>query len=441
MRFVLAPVFIYRRPMTNTAKSGLVRYRQLLPWLVLGAVVFGGLTGIALREFAGFDAKDVETWNLGLPGDIFLRMLKMVVVPLIIAAIVNGVSGAGDLRKVGKLGAWTTIFYLGTTAISVAVGLLLVNLIRPGVGIDLSIAGETPEGLVTTTRSFGEFMLHLISTNPVGDAAADLGAGRLLPLLLFCVLFGGVLTTMEGPPREAVERFFEGLYQVMMKMTELVILLTPFGVFSLLLRTMATHGTDPFKSIGLFGLTVITGLLFHALVVLPLLLRFLGRKSPIALFKAVAPALMTAFSTCSSSATLPLTLECATERGGIPRRIVNFIVPLGATVNMDGTALYEAVAALFVAQAYGMDLSLAQQASVLVMATLAAVGTAGIPSASLVMIAVVLGALGLPLEGIGLILALDRILDMCRTTVNVWGDVSGAAIYHGLEQRRAAGKQ
>ena len=178
-------------------------------------------------------------------------------------------------------------------------------------------------------------------------------------------------------------------------------------------------------------------LIFLSVVLLPLLLKFLGRLSPLALFTAVAPALLTALSTSSSSATLPPTLECATERGKLPGRIVNFIVPLGATVNMDGTALYEAVAALFIAQAYGMDLSLAQQASVLVMATLAAVGTAGIPSASLVMIAVVLGALGLPLEGIGLILALDRLLDMCRTTVNVWGDVSGAAIYHGLEKRRA----
>ena len=430
--------------MTEITKSaGVGRagpYRRNLPWFVLGAVVLGGLAGIALRELAGFTPQDVESWNLGLPGDLFLRALKMVVVPLIIAAIVGGVSGAGDLRKVGKLGAWTTVFYLGTTAISVGAGLLLVNLIRPGEGIDLSQAGELPEGLVTTTRSFGEFMIHLISTNPIGDAAADLGDGRLLPLLIFCVLFGGVMTTLKGPVRETLDRFFEGVYLVMMKLTELVILLTPFGVFFLLLRTMAIHGVDAFGSIGLFGLTVMSGLLFHAIVVLPVLLKLVGGQSPWRLFKAMGPALLTAFSTCSSSATLPVTLECATERGKIPKRVVNFIVPLGATVNMDGTALYEAVAALFIAQAYGMDLSLAQQASVLVMATLAAVGTAGIPSASLVMIAVVLGALGLPLEGIGLILALDRLLDMCRTTVNVWGDVSGAAIYHGLEQRRASKK-
>jgi Na+/H+-dicarboxylate symporter len=421
----------------DTPRSGpIARYRRLLPWFVLGAVVTGGGLGVLLHSF-GVSAADVESWGLGVPGDLFLRALKMVVVPLIIAAIITGVSGAGDLRKVGKLGLWTTVFYLGTTAISVAVGLLLVNVIRPGEGIDLSIAGEVPEGLMTTTRSFGEFMLHLVSTNPVGDAAADLGQGRLLPLLIFCVLFGGVLTTMSGPRRESLERFFDGLYQVMMKITDLVILFTPVGVFFLLLRTMTIHGTDPFRSIGLFGLTVVIGLVFHAVVVLPVLLKVVGRASPHKLFVAVGPALLTAFSTCSSSATLPVTLDCATERAGIPKRIVNFIVPLGATVNMDGTALYEAVAALFIAQAYGIDLTLVQQASVLVMAVLAAVGTAGIPSASLVMIAVVLGAVGLPLEGIGLILALDRLLDMGRTTVNVWGDVSGAAIYHGLEQRRS----
>jgi Na+/H+-dicarboxylate symporter len=417
--------------------GGRSAYRRLLPWLVLGAVVAGGLSGLALREIWGFRAGDIERWDLGLPGDLFLNALKMVVVPLIVAAIIGGVAGAGDLRKVGKLGAFTAAFYLGTTAISVAVGLVLVNAIRPGEGIDLAAAGEVPAGLATATRGFGGFLLHLISANPVGDAAAGLGEGRLLPLLLFCVLFGGVLTTIEGPGREAVERFFEGVLQVMMKITDLVILATPVGVFFLLLRTMATHGVEAFGSIGRFGLTVAVGLALQALVVLPLLIRLLGRRSPLALARAAAPALLTAFSTCSSTATVPVTIECAVVRAGIPRRIANFMLPLGSTVNMNGTALYEAVAALFIAQAYGIDLSLGQQAAVLVVATLAAVGTAGIPSASLVMIAVVLGAVGLPLEGIGLILALDRLLDMGRTTVNVWGDLAGAAIRHGLEERKA----
>ena len=404
---------------------------------MLGSVILGGLTGLVLREQVGLTPEDVKRLNLGMPGDLFLRLLKMVVVPLIMAAIAGGVSGVGDLRKVGKMGLWTTVFYLGTTMISVAVGLLLVNVFHPGEGIDLSLAGSVPDGLMTTTRSFGEFLIHLISINPIGDAAADLNEGRLLPLLLFCILFGGVLTTMSGPPRETIDRLVEGVYQAMMKITDLVILLTPIGVFFLLLRTMAIHGADTFGSIGMFGLTVASGLLFHALVVLPLMIKFIGNKSPLKLFRAMAPALMTAFSTSSSSATLPLTLECAVDRAGLPKRIVNFMIPLGATVNMDGSALYEAVVALFVAQAYGMDLSIAQQLTVLVMATMLAVGTAGIPSASLVMIAVVLGSLGLPLEGIGLIMALDRILDMCRTTVNVWGDVSGVAIYHGLEQKRS----
>jgi proton glutamate symport protein len=306
------------------------------------------------------------------------------------------------------------------------------------VGIDLSIAGEVPSDLLATTRSFGEFMLHLISVNPIGDAAADLGEGRLLPLLIFCILFGAVLTTMKGETKETLLRFFEGLYEVMMKITELVILFTPVGVFFLLMRTMAIHGAAVFGSIGMFGLTVFIGLLFHAFVVLPVLVKFLGGLRPFKLFSDVAPALLTAFSTCSSSATLPVTIDRTVNKAGVDKQVANFVLPLGATVNMDGTALYEAVAALFIAQAYGMDLSLAEQAMVLVMAVLAAVGTAGIPSASLVMIAVVLGAVGLPLEGLGLILALDRILDMCRTTVNVWGDIAGAAIYDNREKMRVA---
>jgi Na+/H+-dicarboxylate symporter len=414
-------------------------YRRRLPWLVLGAVALGGGAGLALRELWGVGPEDVARYHLGLPGDLFLNALKMVVVPLVAAAVIGGVAGAGDLRKLGRLGAWTAVFYLGTTAISVAIGLGLVNLIRPGEGIDLSAAGgPLPEGLAGVPRGVGDFLLHLVSTNPVGDAAAELSSGRLLPLLLFCILFGGVLTTLSGAPREALERFFEGVYLVMMKITELVILATPVGVFFLLLRTMALHGLDAFGSIGWFGLTVVLGLLLHGLVVLPVLLVTLGRRSPLALLRASAPALLTAFSTCSSSATLPVTLECAVERAGIPKRIANFLLPLGSTVNMDGTALYEAVAALFIAQAYGIELGLGQQAMVLVVATLAAVGTAGIPSASLVMIAVVLAAVGLPLEGIGLILALDRLLDMGRTTVNVWGDLACAAIYHGLEERGRA---
>ena len=418
---------------TETSVPG--RYRRQLPWWVLGAVVSGGAVGLFLRQL-GVTPDEVERLNLGLPGDLFLRMLKMVVVPLIAAAIVTGVSGAGDVRKVGRMGAWITVYYLGTTAISVFFGLILVNLFNPGKGIDLSIAGEVPEGLVIKTRSFGEFLVHLISTNPVGDAAAELGEGRLLPLLLFCVVFGAVLTTIRSEGKRVLLQFFDALLEVMMKITELVILLTPVGVFFLLLRTMAIHGTDAFASIGLFGLTVLLGLLIHALLVLPLLIRVIGGLSPWTLARAAAPALLTVFSTSSSSATLPVTIDCAVNRAGIPKRIANFILPLGATVNMDGTALYEAVAALFIAQAYGIDLSVGQQITVLVMATLAAVGTAGIPSASLVMIAVVLGALGLPLEGIGLILALDRLLDMGRSTVNVWGDFAGAAIYHGLTNRQ-----
>ncbi|MBN1337372.1 MAG: dicarboxylate/amino acid:cation symporter [Deltaproteobacteria bacterium] len=418
-----------------SGRSRLGAYRRALPWWVLAGVGLGAATGLGLHA-AGVRPEEVDRWGLGVPGDLFLRALQMVVVPLVVAAIVTGMSGAGDLRRIGRLGLWTAVFYVGTTALSVLQGLLLVHLIQPGRGVDLSLAGPVPDDIAVQGISFGDFMLGLVSQNPVGDAAAGLAEGRLLPLLLFCVLFGGVLSTLPEKTRAPMDGLFSALYEVMMRVTDLVVLCTPVGVFFLLLCTFARHGTDPFASIGLFGLTVVLGLALHALVVLPLLLKLLGGVSPGRLARAMSPALLTAFSTSSSSATLPLTLECATERAGVPRHVAHFVLPVGATANMDGTALYEAVAALFVAQAYGIHLEPSQQLTVLVLAVLASIGTAAIPSASLVMIAVVLSAVGLPLEGIGLILALDRLLDMARTTVNVWGDASCAAIYAGRERRR-----
>lgn len=419
---------------TDPSPSLLARYRKALPWLVLGAVAGGFAVG-ALLGHLGVDKATARHYGLGLPGTLFLRGLKMVVVPLVAAAIITGVAGVGDVRKVGRMGLWVIAYYLGTTAIAVAIGLLLVGGLRPGDGVDPALAASLPEGFVTKAMSFDTFLVGLVSDNPVGDAAADLGQGRLLPLLVFCVLFGSVLTTLQGPGRQTLEAFFAGLYEVMLRITNLVVLFMPVGVFFLVLENTVTTGLGALRSVGLFGLVVMAGLALQSLAVLPLLVRWLGRRSPWALMRDTAPALVAAFSTSSSSATLPLTIDTLQTKAGVPERIVGFIVPLGATANMNGTALYEAVVALFVAQAYGVQLGIADQAAVLIMATLAAVGTAGIPSASLVMIAIILATVGLPIEGIGLVLALDRVLDMCRTTVNVWGDICGAAIYHGLSRK------
>lgn len=363
---------------------------------------------------------------LGPIGTIFIALLKMLIVPLIIASMVVGVARVGDIRKLGGLGGRTFVFYIATTWASVLVGLILVNLIRPGAGAP-QLAGEVPEAAMTAV-GFWDVIIGMIPDNPV-RAMANMD---ILPIIVFSLFLGAILTTL-GDKATPLVSFFESLNEAMMKMAHVVIRLTPFGVFALLASVVAETGPSIFANLGKYMLTVLVGLSIHALIVLPLLLKYVGRVSPTSYFTKIAPALTTAFSTASSSATLPLTIDCVQNRAQISNRVSSFVLPIGATINMDGTALYESVAAVFIAQVYGIELSLTQQIIVFLTATLAAVGAAGIPSAGLVTMAIVLNAVGLPLEGIGMILAVDRILDMCRTTVNVWGDTVGCAVISRVE--------
>jgi Na+/H+-dicarboxylate symporter len=345
----------------------------------------------------------------------------MLIVPLILASMIMGVARVGDIRKLGGLGGKTFVFYIFTTFASVLVGLLLVNIVRPGVGAP-DLGGAVPD-VVRTQVTIGSILLNMIPANPV-KAMAEM---QILPIIVFSLLFGAVLTTM-GDRGKPLKDMFESLEAAMMKLTDWIIRLAPYGVFALLAVVVAETGPGIFANLGKYMLTVVLGLAVHAVFTLPLLLKFVAGVSPKRYFGAVAPALTTAFSTASSSATLPLTLDCVEKRGRVPRRVSSFVLPLGATINMDGTALYESVAAVFIAQVYGIDLSFSQQIVIFVTATLAAIGAAGIPSAGLVTMAIVLKAVGLPLEGIGMILAVDRLLDMCRTSVNVWGDTVGCAV-------------
>jgi len=366
-----------------------------------------------------------------LVAEIFIRLLKMLIVPLILASMVMGVARVGDVRKLGRIGGETVAYYLVTTWASVAVGLAMVNLVRPGIGAPL-LGGEVPQG-ATTVVSLKDIVLNLFPANPI-KAMAEMD---ILPLIFFSLLLGGVLTTM-GEKGKPLVSFFDSLNETMMRITDLVIRLAPVGVFALLARVVAQTGPGIFANLGKYMATVLLGLTIHGFITLPLILRFLGSSSPRRYVGALAPALTTAFSTASSSATLPLTMDCVERRAGVPGRIGSFVLPLGATVNMDGTALYESVAAVFIAQVYGVSLGLGQQVLVFLTATLAAIGAAGIPSAGLVTMAIVLKAVGLPLEGIGMILAVDRILDMCRTTLNVWGDAVGCAVVARLEREQVA---
>jgi Na+/H+-dicarboxylate symporter len=281
--------------------------------------------------------------------------------------------------------------------------------------------------VVETPVTVGSILINMIPDNPIRAAAA----GDILPLIVFSLLLGAVLTTL-GKRGEALVGFFDSLNEAMMRLTDWVIRLTPIGVFALIATVVADTGPGIFANVGRYMLTVILGLAFHALVTLPLLLRFMGGVRPRVYASKLSPALTTAFSTASSSATLPLTIECVEREAGVSPRVSSFVLPLGATINMDGTALYESVAAVFIAQLYGIDLSMGQQILIFFTATLAAIGAAGIPSAGLVTMAIVLNAVGLPLDGIGIIIAVDRILDMFRTSINVWGDATGCVVVSRL---------
>lgn len=363
-------------------------------------------------------------------GGLFLRLLKMVVVPLIFTSLVTGVTGIGDPRKLGSLGLKTFGYYLLTSALAIAVGIVLVNIIRPGVGIELeALQGEgTPAVVADSERSLGVILwnqlTNMIPTNPVHSMAE----GDMLPVIFFALMFGLFVTLAGGVHQRRLTELFESAFAVMMKMTMFIILLAPFGVFGFMLYAAAGSGLSAFVALGQYMITVAVGLGIHMFVTLPLLLVVLARRSPLEFLEAMSPALLTAFSTASSNATLPLTMQNVEERAGISNEVSSFVLPLGATVNMDGTALYEAVAVLFIAQAYGADLTLAQQVVVAVTALFASIGAAGIPHAGTVMMVVVLDAVGLPVEAVGLILAVDRVLDMCRTTVNVWSDATAAAV-------------
>jgi len=400
-------------------------YTQL-HWQVLAALVLGVLLGLGAPE---------ASMKIGFLGDLFLRGLKMIIIPLIFLSLVDGVAGVRDAGKLGRLGVSTLIYYTLSTTLAILVGLIVVNIIRPGVGLQLADAASLPPGFEPTVGGIGEFLLRLLPENVIGAAAE----GAVLPVITFALLFGIFLSRLDSEGTRTVVSFVKGSLEVIQSLTLAMIRVAPIGILALLAREVARSGLGIFQQLALYFLAVSLGLSIHFFISLPLLLKFLGGRSPQAYFRAALPALMTAFSTASSSATLPLTMECAEKRAKMPSLVSSFVLPLGATVNMDGTALYEAVAALAIAQMYGVHLGLAQQAIVLLTALLASVGAAGIPMAGLVMLVVVLQAVGLPIEGIATIIAVDRVLDMFRTATNVWSDLVGTAVvtqWSGVLKRR-----
>lgn len=402
---------------TNTSDSK--PWYLKLHWQVLIALV----AGVGFGWFAPTAAQDI-----GFLGDLFLRLLKMIIIPLIFTSLVSGIASLGDLRAVGRVGVRTVVYYTLSTTLAIAVGLTLVNIIQPGAHLDFASSEGLPEGFSTATTTLPDFLLRMVPDNVISAMAA----GDVLPVIVFALLFGIFLTRLNGPNVDSVQRVVDGVLEIIQALTLAIVKLAPVGIFALLAREVARSGPGIIWDLRYYFVTVGLGLLIHALVTLPALLFLIGRRRPLDYGRAMAPALATAFSTASSSATLPLSMECSEEAGN-SRGVTSFVLPLGATINMDGTALYEAVAALTIAQMYGIELGLAQQALVLLTSLLASVGAAGIPMAGLVMLVVVLQAVGLPLEGIGTIIAVDRVLDMMRTTTNVWSDLVGTAVVNRLE--------
>lgn len=359
-------------------------------------------------------------------GDLFLRLLKMITVPLIMTSLVTGVAGLGQHGGFGRLLSRTMLYYFATSILAIVTGIIMVNLINPGVGAILPGGGKT---ISAPTGTLGEILidqiLRLIPPNPF----AAFANGDFLSIISFSVLFGMFINVVGGDHARKMSEYFEAAFQVMMRMTSWIISLAPIGVCAFMIYATATQGFEIFGTLAKYMITVLLALAVHACVTLPLVIRFLAKRSPVGFAQAMAPSLLTAFSTASSNAALPLTMSCVEDRAGVSNRTSSFVLPLGATINMDGTALYEAVAVLFIAQATpGFELTLVQQITVALTALLASVGAAGIPHAGLVMMAIVLQAVGLPLESQGVIIAVDRILDMCRTTVNVWSDSCGCAV-------------
>lgn len=389
-----------------------------LHWQILIAFIIAILWGLFLPQYSNY-----VRWL----GDIFLRALKMIIVPLILTSIVSGVTNIGGTKSLGRLGLKTMSYYLLTSTFAIITGLILVDLIKPGAGADLGFKMDVPQ-LAKVSGNLWDIILRMIPQN-IFEA---LGSGDMLAIIFFSVLFGFFITQVQSDYKDFMTNFFNSGFDIMMKMTSFIIKFAPLGILGIVTGVIADQAADKakllntFQHLGIYMLTVLGGLAIHSFITLPLIIKFIGKVSPAKHFKAMSLPLVTAFSTSSSSATLPLTLESVEHNDGVSNKITSFVLPLGATVNMDGTALYECVAAMFIAQAYGIELGFVQQLIIIITALLASIGAAGIPMAGLVMMSVVLTSVGLPLEGVGLILAVDRPLDMCRTMVNVFSDSCGA---------------
>jgi Na+/H+-dicarboxylate symporter len=406
-------------------------------WKILIALVLGAIAGYLSTDVSVLDVPLVSVYDFG--GQLFLNALKMLIVPLIASSIALGVAGLGNTDSLGSMGLKTALFYVLTTGTAIITGLIIVNLVQPGI-VDgqpaadlLALAGNSDELQARLSgRGLGEIPQILLRAVPQNILAAA-AANEMLALIFFSAVFGYFMSQIEHELAETLYRFTSAVFETMLKVTHWVMGFAPYGVFALVAAVVAKTGFDAAGPLVTFSIAVLVALFIHFFLTLPAFVRLVALRSPIRLFKAVAPALLTAFSTSSSSATLPVTMDNLEHRAGVPNKYTSFVLPLGATVNMNGTALYECMAAMFIAQAYGLELSITTQFLVVTIALITSIGVAAVPSASLVAIAIILTAIGLPIEAIGVLLVFDRVLDMSRTATNVFGDACCTVIVARLQ--------
>ncbi len=373
-------------------------------------------------------------------GTLFINLLSFLAIPLVIASLIVGASSINNVNKLGKIGIKTLSFFITTTIIAISIGLILVNLIQPGKMIDENskvrlISEYQSETPVEIEEELGidivDFFVNIVPKNPFKAMAQ----GNMLQIVFFAIIFGITLTFIDRAKSKLITNFFEAISETMIKMVSFIMKLAPLGVFALISSVIAEFGFGILQTLIWYILTVVLGLLIHTVIIYGLLVKYFGKIKPLHFFKNIRTAQAIAFSTSSSAATLPVTFDCVENNLNIPKQISGFVLPLAATINMDGTALYQGIAAIFISQVYGMDLNLTQQLTIIITATLASIGTAPVPGVGIIMLVMILNSINVPVEGIALILSVDRILDMCRTITNVSGDASVAVAVWGSENK------
>ena len=406
-----------------------------LHWQIIIGMILGVIYGVFASNmgYVDFTSNWIKPW-----GVIFVNLLKLIAVPLVFASLIKGVTSLSDISKLSRIGGKTIFFYLISTVIAVSIGLLLVNTVNPGIDFDkdnITFTQDSQEGTtkkiiaaeVVKQESPLQFLIDIIPINIFEAASSN---GNMLQVIFFAILFGISIVMLPSEKTIYVRGFFDGVNDIILKIVDLVMLVSPYGVFALLGALIVDFGASSslFIALAKYSITVVVGLLLMIFCIYPLAIKIFTKVRYFYFFKAISPAQMLAFSTSSSAATLPVTMERCEDHLGVSKEISSFVLPLGATINMDGTSLYQAVAAVFIAQAFGIDLDFSQQLTIVLTATLASIGAAAVPGAGMVMLVIVLGAINVPVEGLALIFGVDRILDMLRTVVNVTGDATVSTV-------------